>query len=274
MNSRVAIVKTDRGAKPFQRALSLIGGIDDLNVKDRDVTIKIGVFDPRALNYPTVEVTENIVDALDCARQIYLAESDNYCGPALERLQIWRKVFTERVLPFDLSQDEDVRKANIIGEELNLSHILYEPHVRVSFHAFRGMRGSGETLYGSVLKNLLGIVPEIKKDRFHDRLSVALVDLLEAIGGLDLAVLDATYTYYGKFEEGRPMNRIRTNLIVVGRDAIAVDAVGFALVGKNPLDIASMVEATNRGLGQADLNKIEIVGEPIEKAKIELPIDL
>jgi uncharacterized protein (DUF362 family) len=271
VNSRVAIVKTDRGAKPFQRALSLIGGIDDLNVKDRDVTIKSGVFDRRALNYPTVEVTENVVAALDRARHIYLAESDNYCGPALKRLQIWRKVFTERVLPFNLSKDENVKQAKIIGEELNLSHILYEPHVRVSFHAFRGWRGTGQTLYGSILKNLLGIIPDVRKDRFHEKLSIALVDILEAIGGLNLAVLDATYTYYGKFKEGRPMNRIRTNLMVVGRDAIAVDAVGFALVGENPLDIASMVEATKRGLGQADLKKIEIVGEPIEKAKIELP---
>ena len=58
---------------------------------------------------------------------------------------------------------------------------------------------------------------------------------------------------------------------MVGRDAVAVDTVGFALIGMNPLDVPSLVEAARRGLGQADLNKIEILGESLKNVKIELP---
>jgi len=193
--------------KSISRSACSDWGIDDLNVKDVDVTIKIGIYDPRALNHPTLETAKAVVGAFDRVHRIFLAESNNSVGGALERLQTLRETFTERVLPFNLSEDENVRDVKVINEKINLSHILYEPYVRVSFHAFRGLRGPGETLYGSMLKNLLGVIPDIKKERFHNKLSVALVDIMEA---------------------------------------------------------------TKRGLGQANLKKIQILDENIKNAKIDL----
>ena len=191
--SKVALVKTTIGhKKAFQKALKLIGGIDDLNVRHRNVTIKVGVYDSRGLNYPTLEATKEVVGAFNRAHQVFLVESDNYIQEALKRLQIWKDVFTDRVLPFSLTEDKNVKEATIIGEKLYLSHVLFKPNVRVNLHVFTGSRGAGQTLYGSILKNLLGIIPDVKKERFHDKLGVALVDMMEAIGGLDLAVLDAT----------------------------------------------------------------------------------
>lgn len=270
MNSKVAIVRTNDGCKmALQRAIRLIGGIDDLNVKDRDVTIKIGVYDPKGLNHPTLEATKAVVEAFNRAPRVFLAESDNRVQGASERLQIWKEAFTKRVSPFNLTEDKDTRAATIIGEKVKLSHILYKPNVRVSLHAYHA-RSPDVTYHGAALKNLLGIIPDIKKDRFHEKLGIALVDMLDSIGCLDLAVLDAVYTYYGKFEEGKPLNRMRTDLLIVGRDAVAVDAVGAALNRRNPLEAPSLVEAMKRGLGQADLNKIEILGEPLKDVKIEL----
>jgi hypothetical protein len=56
-----------------------------------------------------------------------------------------------------------------------------------------------------------------------------------------------------------------------GRNPVAVEAVGCALVDKNPLTTPSLAEAKKRGLGPIDLNKIEILGEPIEDVKIKIP---
>jgi uncharacterized protein (DUF362 family) len=272
MSSKVALVRITEGhQKALQEALKLIGGIDDLNSKGRNVSVKIGIYDSRGLNYPTLEATKAVVGAFNHANKVFLAESDNHMQVTLKRLNIWRDVFTDRILPFSLTEDKDVRDATIIGEKLLLSHILFKPYVRVSFHAFRGLRGPGELLYGSILKNLLGIVPDINKERFHEKLGIALIDMIAVIDGLDLAVLDATYTYYGKYKEGKPFKRIKTDLIMVGRDAIAVDAVGFALVGVKPLDIPSLAEATKRGLGCADLSKIEVLGESLKNVKITIP---
>ena len=273
MFSKVAIVKTTEGhQEAFQRALYLIGDIDaDLNVEDRDVAIKIGVYDLKNLNYPTLEATRAVVGAFSLAPRVFLAESDNPVQEALKRLQIWKEVFTSRVLPFSLTEDRDTKRVTIAGEQVELSHVLFEPNVLVSFHAYRARRGPGQPYYGTILKNMFGIIPDTNKERFHARLGEALVDMIEAVGGIDLAVIDATYAYYGKFQAGKPYKRIRTDLLIVGRDALAVDAVGAALAGMNPLDSPTLAEAARRGLGQADMRKIKILGEPLERVKIELP---
>jgi uncharacterized protein (DUF362 family) len=258
MASRVALVKIDNGLREaFRRALELIGGVNDLD-GTRDVTIKVGIYDARNLNYPTVEAVESVVDSFSQARRIFLVESDNHQGRALERLQVWKQVFSDRVVPFDLSHDSDTRDALVCGKKLQFSHVLFKPNVFVSLHVLR------EGTTGSIFKNLLGLVPDIRKERFHNNLGVALVDMAEAVGGIDLAVIDGTFAYGGEWNEGEPMEKVRRNLLVVGRDPVAVDAVGVILVGGNPLDIPAIVEARNRGLGVADVSGIEIVGDPLK----------
>jgi hypothetical protein len=271
MVSEVAVVKTTFGIQEaFQKALTLIGGIEDLTNANRDVVIKIGVYDQRLLNHPDLEVTKVVLDTFSSTNQTFLVESDNHMGKGLGRLHLWKKTFSKKTIPFNISEDKNVREADIIGEKINLSHLMYKPNFRVSFHSFRGLRGPDQPLYGSVLKNLLGLIPDTKKERFHEKLSVALVDILEAIGGIDLAILDATYTYFGKYVEGQPFKRVKSDLLIVSRDLIAVDAVGLSLLGQDPLKIDTMIEAKKRGLGEPDLNNIKILGEPIKNLKIKL----
>jgi uncharacterized protein (DUF362 family) len=101
--SKVAIVDVKENAQEaLSQAFKLIGTIEDLNNAKRTVVIKVGVFDhkaPRA-NYSTVSVVGAIVNSFTKALRIYLAESDNYKGTGLERLQIWKELFTDRVVPF------------------------------------------------------------------------------------------------------------------------------------------------------------------------------
>lgn len=262
MVSRVALVKTNRGVlEAFQRALELIGGIDDLNTEARNVTIKVGIYDQRNLNYPAVQVVRAVVSSFTRPRRILLAESDNHQGKALDRLQVWKEVFSNRVVPFDLSHDPNVREGSVCGERIQFSHALFKPNVLVSLHVLR--RGTG----GSIFKNLLGLVPDTRKERFHDNLGAALVDMAEAIGGIDLAILDGTYAYGGEWKEGEPLLRERRDLLVVGRDAVAVETVGAVLVDEDPLSIPSLAVAKNRKLGETDINRIEVLGEPLETLK-------
>ena len=76
MVSKVAIVKTTDGCQEaFQRAVDLIGNIDDLNVVNRSVTIKIGIYDPVASPYPTLEATKAVIEHFNHAPRVFLAES-------------------------------------------------------------------------------------------------------------------------------------------------------------------------------------------------------
>jgi hypothetical protein len=63
VTSKVAIVKFDVDVQEsFERALKLIGNIDDLNTKKRPVVIKVGVFNHKAETHSTVNVVDAIVN--------------------------------------------------------------------------------------------------------------------------------------------------------------------------------------------------------------------
>jgi len=264
--SKVAIVELNEDIQnSFRQALKLIGKIDDLNTIKRPVVIKLGVYDHKKEHHTTVGVVNAIISSFTRAPQIFLAESDNYMGKGSERLQIWKSLFTERVVPFNLSDDINTKEVKIADEKISFSHILFKPNVFVSTHALRRYEK------GTILKNLLGLIPDRKKVRFHKKLSTVLLDAYEAIGGIDLAVLDGTYTYLS-VEPYNARDRINTNILLVGRDAIAVEAVGATLAGLDPEKMPVIKEARDRGLGEGDVNKIEVLGNSIESLQERFPL--
>lgn len=262
MTSKVAVVGFEGSVKKsFERAIELIGRIDDLNTSKRSVVVKVGVFDPEDENHATVSVVDAIVRSFSKAPQIFLAESDNYRGTGSERLQIWKELFTQRVVPFNLSDDAETKKVRVADEEMRLSHILFKPNVFVSTHVMRGFEK------GSVLKNLFGLVPDPKKAKFHKKLDKLLPDIYEVIGGIDLAVMDGTYLYRGP--GGKPPAasgyRVKMNTLLVGRDAIAVETAGAVLAGLKPEKMPVLREAVRRGLGEGNMENIEILGCSFEE---------
>ena len=259
MSVKVAVVELGSDAREsFNQAIQLIGGIDDLNTPQRLVIVKVGVFDHRTNHHTSVNVADAIINSFDKAPKIFLAESENYKGKALERLQKWNTLFSERVVPFDLSGDAETKQVKVADETIGLSHILFKPNVFVSTHVLRTYEK------GSILKNLLGLIPDRKKVRFHKRLEETLLDLYKAVGGVDLAVLDGTYLCGGVAPSA---SRTSMNVLVVGRDAVAVEAVGYALVGLDPEKTPVIKEAMKRGFGEGRMDKIQVLGESFESAK-------
>lgn len=259
LTSKVAVVKMDgKESESFEQALRLIGGIDELNTTERSVAIKVGVFSHRAGNHTSVGVVEAITKSLTNAPRILLVESDNYRGTGSERLEIWRELFSERVVPFNLSSDTNLETVTIAGREMDLSGVLFKPNVFVNTHILRTFQR------GSILKNLLGCVPDPKKAKFHkdEILSSLLADIFEAIGGIDLAVMDGTYLWRGAGKE-----RVRTNTLLVGRDAVAVETVGATLAGLKPEKMSVIQEFVRRDLGEGNMEEIEIVGSSFEDLK-------
>lgn len=259
MTSKVAIINLDGNvAESFNQALRQIGGIDDLNTADRSMVIKVGVFSHKAENHSSVSVVNAIIDSFDKAPKIFLAESDNYQGTGSERLQIWRTLFTDKVVPFNLSSDSNTRKVKLANQEMDLSHILFKPNILVDTHILRTFER------GSILKNLFGCIPTPKKAKFHksEIFFPLLADIYETIGGINLAVLDGTY-----FWRGAGYVPIRMNTLLVGRDAVAVETVGATLAGLHPEKMPLIQEFVKRGLGKGDLDEIEIVGVSFESLK-------
>ncbi len=262
MEPTVAVVDSDS----FSEAIDLIGGLRGLNTPNRRVVVKVGIYNPETGICTTVKALNAMAAVFDKASVVRVVESDSGAGPGLERLQVWADCFNDRVVPFNLSDDPETREVEVAGERVPFSHILLEPNTFVSTHVPRRYEEAGDEdlmNMGFVTKNLLGLILDTKKFRFHDQLPTALIDMYEAVGGIDLAVLDATHVFLG-WKKKRIS--VSPKLLIVGKDAFAVEAVGAHLVGFDPLEMPVLQEAQKRGLGVINLDEINVIGD-IESPK-------
>jgi uncharacterized protein (DUF362 family) len=74
--------------------------------------------------------------------------------------------------------------------------------------------------------------------------------------------------FIGMHREGpRHGSPTKLRTVVAGTDAVAVDSVAAAIMGFDPRQIGYLVYAHAAGLGVADLDGIEIVGDPIARVR-------
>jgi len=124
------------------------------------------------------------------------------------------------------------------------------------------------TLVTLAIKNLHGIVSDYDKLYQHcyreAALARKLTDVLR-IRRIDLSVLDGLLAQEGDHAaDGRT---VEMGLVMASRDAVALDAVAGAVMGLEPDEVDTTRIAGEEGLGEADLAKIEVVGESIEAVR-------
>jgi uncharacterized protein (DUF362 family) len=263
LTSKVAIIEfdDDNVKESLRRAIDLIGGIKPLNTTKKPVIIKVGVFSHKAKNHASVTVVDAVINLFDRAPKVYLAESDNYKGTGFERLQLWKELFTERVVPINLSDDSAPNKMRLAGQEIELPSVLLKPRVLVDTHVLRSFES------GSILKNLFGCILDSERVKYHKMLPTLLADVYESIGGVDLAVLDGTYLWRGAGNDP-----LQTNALIVGRDAVAVETVGAILAGLDPQKMPVIQEFVKRGLGEGNIANIEAVGVPFQSIRDKIKL--
>lgn len=115
------------------------------------------------------------------------------------------------------------------------------------------------------IKNLKGLLTDNgKKANHQEGLFEAVIDLMSAVKP-QLAVVDAIICQEGVGPVfGRP---VEMNLIVAGKDLVAVDSTCAQLIGYKPSETLLTVNAAARGLGVMDQDQIEVTGEPLDSVK-------
>jgi uncharacterized protein (DUF362 family) len=113
------------------------------------------------------------------------------------------------------------------------------------------------------LKNQRGCNPMLNKQQFHQNINEAIVAENLAVGTPDFCIVDGIVGVGGIWGPsfGVP---IRSNLIIAGKDAVAVDCVCSRIMGFNPRRIRHIQLAIKNGLGSP---RCEIVGEQINRVK-------
>ncbi|MBN1402251.1 MAG: DUF362 domain-containing protein, partial [Anaerolineae bacterium] len=111
------------------------------------------------------------------------------------------------------------------------------------------------------LKNQMGLAAGEQKVAFHRQ---GLYDCLCDINALvrpRFALVDGILAQEGL----GPVNGlpVEMNLLVAGRDLLAVDATCSRIMGFDPREVPLLVKAAARGLGTLDAGRIDVVGEPL-----------
>jgi len=118
------------------------------------------------------------------------------------------------------------------------------------------------TLVTLGIKNMMGALAS-KGSMHNGRLHENIVDLASVLKP-SLTVIDGIVAGEGHETDGTP---VEMNLVIAGADPVATDAVGAAVMGISPLEVKHLVLAEKKGLGTCRLDKIEVVGEPIDRVK-------
>jgi uncharacterized protein (DUF362 family)/Pyruvate/2-oxoacid:ferredoxin oxidoreductase delta subunit len=134
------------------------------------------------------------------------------------------------------------------------------------------LKTHGMTVLTGAVKNLFGCVPGKRKVQWHFNTGVdhhafarLLVELSAALKPR-LTIMDAVVAMEGNGPgSGDPR---AVGLVLAGRDPVAVDVIAAGIVGVPPAQLPVMRAAIDAGIGEADPDRITILGEPLDASRV------
>jgi len=106
--------------------------------------------------------------------------------------------------------------------------------------------------------------PGGEKKKVHMDFAEGIVDLNTVIKP-SLTVMDGILACCGNKPLDGQEKPLELNTILASRDPLALDCIATKIGGLNPFDISYLKRAAERGLGESDYNRIQVVGTPLHK---------
>jgi len=128
----------------------------------------------------------------------------------------------------------------------------------------------GQCILTCCIKNMFGTVILANKPKIHatfptlKEFCAALADIY-SVSKPALTIVDGYLCQEGNGPSAGDV--VKMDLILAGYDGVALDSVVCELIGLNKEDILYLKFAEQKGLGETNLKKIEIVGESLENVK-------
>jgi uncharacterized protein (DUF362 family) len=277
--SIVSLVKTrsnpgfEEIRKAVQRSIDLIGGIDDIVRPGALVLINPSWVAPpveREAGCITLpEVTQAIADIVtELGARAIIAES-SAVGVDSEKVieasgygELRRKGYRVVDLKKSKSTSQIPVEQGKVFKAVECWDLVKEADVIISVPK---LKTHDQTEMTCSIKKLKGLLSDkCKKAMHHEGLFEGVVDLLSAVKP-KLAVVDAIICQEGVGPVfGKP---VEMDLIVAGKDLVAVDATCARLIGYDPSETLLTSNAAARGLGVMDDADIEVVGVPLKSVK-------
>jgi len=252
--SYVSVIKGKDIKNTVREAINLIGGISKFVKKGETVLIKPNLvypYSPPATTNPEVikVVGEFAFEA--GAKEVWIGDSSAYTQKPLYGTGKWTnqeileidgivKIAQEigaKVIDFDKEETVKIeipegiilREVEVFRPVIDADVIINVPVLKMHF----------QTLVTLGIKNLHGIIPDKWKLQFHrDEISQKVVDLHKVVKPR-LTIVDGTKAMQGLGP--RVGTDVEMDLIIAGKDVVAVDAVSSEIMG-----VKSMEVETNR----------------------------
>jgi uncharacterized protein (DUF362 family)/Pyruvate/2-oxoacid:ferredoxin oxidoreductase delta subunit len=118
------------------------------------------------------------------------------------------------------------------------------------------------------IKNTFGLVPGMNKSRMHaiainpESFAQILVDIFKEVNPL-INIVDGIIGMEG--EGPSAGNPRKFGKLIIGDNAVAVDVISSIILGYSPQEIYTNLVAYKKGLGEIDIEKIEVIGEEKDK---------
>ncbi len=280
MHTKVSIVKGSKNPQQkeirqmVEQSIQLIGGIQDLVSRGDKVLIKPNIayeIKPGETEVSDPRIAKAICDiVIDMGARPIIAESSaaGVDGDAAFKATGYYDLKDQgyEVVNLKQSKSKSITLENekaVVLKKVKVWALAKEVDVIINFPVIKTHDHLPATL---ALKNMKGLLVDAEKKKFHHQygLSQAIADLNLYVKP-DLTIVDGIFCREGL---GYPFSdEVEMDLIIAGRDPVAVDTVTLMIMEIDPLKQEHAVLAEKNGIGTMDLNKIEILGNRIDQVK-------
>ncbi|MDH5448081.1 MAG: DUF362 domain-containing protein [Candidatus Bathyarchaeota archaeon] len=268
----VALVKGPREPKTVYEAVELVGGLEEIAEDYSRALIKVNFISTKT--YETGVTTDPIVveglihKALEVFDQVFVVESDasmTNANKACEITGVKEVCDKNEVVFLNLRREKDRVKLLIPNAE-TLKEIKV-PRIVVDSAVINAAKLKTHSVTGVSLgmKNIFGLLPEKMKFKYHLKNMNKVVVDINAVLQPEFTIIDGFYALEGPGPtSGTP---VKMNLLIAGKDVVAVDATACRVIGINPTEIYHIKRAYEKGFGEMDEAKISVVGSRINEVK-------
>jgi len=279
MKSKVAVYRCV-GYQPalvqeqLRQAIGSLGGMEQFIRRGSSVLVKPNLLmaqPPEAGITTHPEVVRAVVRMLkELGCRVYVGDSPSVWGKYIENLDDLYSISGIKQVCIDEGVELVSLEKRRMRESFPLASFLDQCDHLVNVAKFKTHE---LMLITGAIKNLFGLVSGTFKTELHKRnfdpeeFAGVLVDIYSQVKP-SLNIIDGILAMEG--DGPATSGKLRDlNLLIAGSDAVAVDSVMADIIGIKPRDCFTTREAADRGLGQAELGAIEIVGEGYRDFKIK-----
>ena len=194
---------------------------------------------------------------LSRTKRIYIGEADHLRRTAQQGFEVTGHAELARKLGIQVVNFSEVPRVKVACEpigEIEMPRLLIEADAFITLPV---LKTHALTYFTGSLKNQWGCVPQHNRILLHQLIDPLLASLQQMLQP-KLSIMDAIVGMEGRGPvNGEPR---RLDLILAGRDAVAVDATAMRLVGLDPQHTKHLVMAGEQGFGRIKAEEIEIDG--------------